>query len=388
MNLEVARAAAVGDVETVNKWLTARGYTHDQQLAIVMHQAVRHGHEIICQLLLYCRAISIDEQLMDMALKTACEFNQLSIAKRVIKHCSKHTHTLTEALLKASVRGHVHIVEWLISDVMHHLSHTDRIRWTFVTACVRGDLSDIQQLAKRVHSDVTSVMNHALRVACYNGRHDVVKWLTSHTTADVSSAGVLKTNNRTMTSLMAACFMGHNRIAIQLLQCVTPHTVNMMSGEYGDTALHLICFSEIDGRLFNACVDGDIDCMSDLLYTSDVNFQGRNGATSMHVACRSGHVEATRLLLSVFARTDITDINRDTPVMVAQKFKYTILLPHLRRTLTDTSDINCTSTRVTDTSTDTVTISLSSIADAQQNNTKSRKSNQVIKSTSIIKRIV
>jgi hypothetical protein len=119
----------------------------------------------------------------------------MSIAKRVIQHCSIHTHTLTEALLNASRNGYVHIVEWLISDVMH-LSYTDRIRWTFVTACVCArDVSDIQQLATRVHSDVTSVMSQALRVACYNGRHDVVKWLTSHTTADVSNAAVIKTDS-------------------------------------------------------------------------------------------------------------------------------------------------------------------------------------------------
>jgi hypothetical protein len=105
-------------------------------------------------------------------------------------------------------------------------------------------LSDIQQLATRVHSDVTSVMSQALRVACYNGRHDVVKWLTSHTTADVSSAAVIYIEDGEMTSLMAACDNGHNRIAIQLLQCVTPHTVNMMSGRRRDTALHLTCFSE------------------------------------------------------------------------------------------------------------------------------------------------
>jgi hypothetical protein len=133
-------------------------------------------------------AISNYEADMNFAFTTACDRNRLSIAKRVIQHCSIQTHTLTEALLNASVSGHVHIVEWLISDVMH-LSYTDRIRWTFVTACVCGDVSDIQQLATRVHSDVTSVMSQALRVACYNGRHDVVKWLTSHTTADVSSAG-------------------------------------------------------------------------------------------------------------------------------------------------------------------------------------------------------
>jgi hypothetical protein len=228
-NLEATRAAAVGDVETVKKWLTARGYTHGGRLVAVMGLAVRKGHDNICQLLLDCNAISRDKGFIDNAFTTACRFHQLSIAKRVIQHCSMQANTLTTALLGASVSGAVPIVKWLVSDVMH-LSHTDRIRWTFVSACGFGKLGDIQQLATRVHSDVTSVMSQALRVACFNGRHDIVKWLTSHTTADVSSSEVIETENGEMTSLMTACNRGYNRIAIQLLQCVTPHTVNMMSG--------------------------------------------------------------------------------------------------------------------------------------------------------------
>jgi hypothetical protein len=71
------------------------------------------------------------------------------------------------------------------------LSHADRIRWLLFTECARGDMRDIQQLAALVDSDVTRVMSQALRVACDNGRDDVVKWLTSHTTADVSSFDVV-----------------------------------------------------------------------------------------------------------------------------------------------------------------------------------------------------
>jgi ankyrin repeat protein len=101
--------------------------------------------------------------------------------------------------------------------------------------------------------------------------------------------------------------MGHNRIAIQLLQCVTPHTVNMMSGTARDTALHLTCFSETDMRLHIACNESRLDAMKDLLYTSNVDLQDSTGSTLLHIACMHGQVEATRLLLSVFARTDITD---------------------------------------------------------------------------------
>jgi hypothetical protein len=353
----------MGDVETVNKWLTARGYYHSGQLATVINQAVIHGHDNICQLLLGCAFIRNDEGSMGFALTTACNHNRLLIAKRVIQHCYKDTSTLTEALIGASMKGYVHIVNWLISDVMH-LSYTDRIRWKFVTACVCLDVRVIKQLARRVRSDVTSVMSQALRVTCLNGRQDVVKWLTSHTTADVSSAAVIHPEDGEITSLMAACDEGQNRIAIQLLQCVTPHTVNMMSGKRRNTALHMTCFSETDIRLYIVCSDGDVDSMSDLLYMSNVDLQDAYGKTALHAACFNEHVEATRLLLSVFARTDITDNDRRTPAMLAQFCGFTTLLPYLRCTLTESRDNNSTSTSVTDINTDTVLISLSSIEDA------------------------
>jgi hypothetical protein len=69
MSVEVARAAAVGDVETVNKWLTARGYTHYGQLMAVIQQAVIHGHDNICQLLLDCDAIRNMKAAMNLRLQ-------------------------------------------------------------------------------------------------------------------------------------------------------------------------------------------------------------------------------------------------------------------------------------------------------------------------------
>jgi ankyrin repeat protein len=144
-------------------------------------------------------------------------------------------------------------------------------------------------------------MSHALKVACYNDRHDVVKWLASHPTANASSTGVVHPADGEVTSLMTACTRGHKRIAIQLLQCVTPHTVNMMSGKLRDTALHLTCSSETNKRLYTACDNGDVDAMSELLSTCDVDLQTSHGSTLLHLACENGHVEVVRLLLSTFA---------------------------------------------------------------------------------------
>jgi ankyrin repeat protein len=78
----------------------------------------------------------------------------------------------------------------------------------------------------------------------------------------------------------------------------------MMSGTARDTALHFTCFSEANSPVYDACTEGDVDALSDLLDTSDVNLQDGNGYTALHVTCTYGHVEATRLLLSWFARTE------------------------------------------------------------------------------------
>lgn len=110
---------------------------------------------------------------------------------------------------------------------------------------------------------------------------------------------------------------------------------------------------------------GGVDAMTDLLYTCDVNQQVRDGSTASHAACMLGHVEETRLLLSVFAKTDITDGNRRTPVMLTQGFGFQILDQYLRCTLTESRDNDPTSTRITDNNTDTV--SPSSTEGVQQN---------------------
>jgi hypothetical protein len=131
----------------------------------------------------------VSDNAISLALGAACKSNQQSTAQLLVRRSHINTHSLTNALLAACRNGHTRIVTWLISDVMQ-LSHSDRIKWLLITACSCGDLSVVKQLTTRVDSDVTRVMSQALRVACFNGRDDVVKWLMSRTTVDVSSRGV------------------------------------------------------------------------------------------------------------------------------------------------------------------------------------------------------
>jgi hypothetical protein len=92
MSVEVSRAAAVGDVETVNKWLTARGYTHGGQLLAVIGQAVTHGHDNICQLLLDCDAIRNDEDSWTIAF-TTCVSVQSHVNSQTCDTTLFYTHT-------------------------------------------------------------------------------------------------------------------------------------------------------------------------------------------------------------------------------------------------------------------------------------------------------
>jgi hypothetical protein len=43
-----------------------------------------------------------------------------------------------------------------------------------------------------------------------------------------------------MTSLTAACNNCHADVVKTLLQCMTPHTVNMQCGKHSDSALHFV----------------------------------------------------------------------------------------------------------------------------------------------------
>jgi ankyrin repeat protein len=147
--------------------------------------------------------------------------------------------TCTNALLDASSEGHSEVVQWLLGEMK--LSHDDSVTWLLATASARGDIDTVKLLTAQTASQAIHDTSHALRCACYNGRGDVVDWLMANTASSVSKLGDLGTGNGgTMTSLTAACYNGHADIVKTLLQCVTPHTVNIQCGKYNDSALHLL----------------------------------------------------------------------------------------------------------------------------------------------------
>jgi ankyrin repeat protein len=151
------------------------------------------------------------------------------------------------------------------------------------------------------------------------GRVDIVDWLMTHTSADVNYSRVIYFNNGSMTSLAIACYEGHMTVVKRLLiDATSPCDVNMVTGVRYNTALHEVIWHTKLTPLHWSCYSGDTAAVVDVVYESDVNMQDRAGRTAMHHACMNGHLDTVKVLLSVFADTNITDDDGRTPVAMCE----------------------------------------------------------------------
>lgn len=322
--MSVIEAVIAGDVETVKEWLSETGYNPHEQLLMMkqlLATAAKLGHTSICQIMLDSGKISSEASAF--ALLLACENNHLFTAKQLIKYSLVDMNSLSEMRSRACLNGHTRIVDWLTRDIMH-LSPANVARWKFISACARGDVSMVEDLVPRVTTDVEGVMSQALRIACYTSNVNVAQWLTSHTTVDVDSFDSFSELDDELTLLMRTRRHGTRELSRPQPVSSTAHAI--LSGCCRrETALHAAIGTEIssDTRLHAACFNGNIYMYmtTQLVYECDVNLQLTDGCTPLHYACACGNKDVVQLLLSVFAKTDVTDDNRHTPAMTAAIYR-------------------------------------------------------------------
>jgi ankyrin repeat protein len=169
--------------------------------------------------------------------------------------------------------------------------------------------------------DVTDVMSHSLWVACYRGRIDIVDWLMTHTSADVNCSIMIYPNFGSMTSLAIACYEGHMTVVKGLLtDPSSTYTVNMVTGERCNTALHEIIWHTQQTPLHVSSYGCDTAAVVNVVYESDVNIQDSDGRTPIHHACVNGHLDTVKVLLSVFADTNTTNDYGNDPVAVCEHY--------------------------------------------------------------------
>lgn len=314
--MSLIEAVTAGNVETVRKWLSRTRQNHHEQLLMmkqVLTTAAKLGRTNICQIMLDSGKIS--NEASTFALILACENNRLFTAKLLLKRSFITTNSLSEMRSRACLNGHTRIVEWLTRDIMN-LSPANVARWKFISACARGDVSVVENLVKRVVTDVKGTMSQALRIACYTCNSKVVKWLTEKARVDVNDS--FSELDDELNFFMRTRRRDNRELSRP--QPVSFATNVMLSGYYRrETALHVVIGTEIssDARLHAACFNGNIYLASQLVYECDVNLQLTDGCTPLHYACIRGNKEVVQMLLSVFAKTDVTDDNKHTPGMIA-----------------------------------------------------------------------
>jgi hypothetical protein len=210
-------------------------------------------------------------------------------------------------------------VNWLLP--LTHPTHADYMRWDLVQASARGDLTLVTQLVNTIGRDVTDVMSHALWTACYRGKVAIVDWLVTHTSANVNYSSMRYLGTGTITSLAAACYEGRMTVVKRLLTNATsPYDVNMVTSNKCNTALHEVIWYRQWTPLQVLCDRGDTAAVVDVVYKCDVNIQDRDGCTAMHYACEIGHLDTVKVLLSVFAGTNITNDDRVTPTALCEYY--------------------------------------------------------------------
>jgi ankyrin repeat protein len=316
---DVFSDALHGNVDAVRKWLHGDGRYNRNRQSIVLYRAAGYGHNDICQLVIDCATVSTDD--LTHALRAACNRGHLSLVQLIVRTLGPHCNSqlLNDHLHIAALHRQTEVVDWLIP--LTHPTDADYMRWDLVQASARGDLTRVTQLVNTIGRDVTDVMSYALWAACRWGDVDIVDWLMTHTSADVNYSRVIEYDMGSMTPLAVACFGNEITVVKRLLTDVTlPCDVNMVNGDKQNTALHEVIGYINAPPLHDLCYKGDTAAVVAVMYESDVNLQDKDSCTAMHWACMDGHLDTVKVLLSVFADTNITDDYGDTPVATCKSW--------------------------------------------------------------------
>jgi ankyrin repeat protein len=316
---DVVSDAIHGNVDAVRKWLHGDGRCNVKRQAVILARAAEVGHTDICQLVIDCATVSTGE--LTSALHYACFWGHLSVVQLIVSTLGHHcgSQLLDDSLHVAAIECHTEVVNWLLP--LTYPTDTDYIRWDLVQASARGDLTRVTLMVSTIGRNVTDVMSHALWTACYKGRVDIVDWLMTHTSADVNYSRVIYIGTSSMTSLITSCYEGHMTVVKRLLTGATStYDVDIVTDVRCNTALYEVIWSTQETPLHKSCIRYDLATVVEEVYKSDVNMQDSDGMNAMHNACVCGHLDIVKVLLSVFADTNITSDFGIAPVAVGEYY--------------------------------------------------------------------
>ena len=323
--------------DIVAKYLQEDESINDKQCRVALWVAAKQDYASMCELLIKkFESRNIPKPRLIKAFYNACRCNSLSTVKVFVKFgFTKMNEVLDEALAKASNSGASDVVEWLISE--NELLKNDEAIWRLCTKISKLSDSDktaaeegneTLKLTKLLVSDGNSTFDkrdfilQVLLIACNNSRLNFINWMLEN---DIVNSVLIYEEQLICKLLVAASSKGHLAVVEQLLRKDWTSSLDKAVDEYNDTILHFTIWKNDnvwnDNDLFASCKNGDENEWQDILMkknpkfeTSIIDQQDNDGRTFLHHACLLGHVNIVKILLSYFARTDITSYFKETPL--------------------------------------------------------------------------
>jgi hypothetical protein len=138
---DVVRDAIHGNVDAVRKWLHGDGRNNVKKQAMVLYRAARYGHTDICQLVIDCGTVPTDN--LTRALHPACYRGHLSVVQLIVSTLGHYcdSQLLNKSLRTAVSRCSTKVVNWLLP--LTYPTDADYKRWDLVQASARGDLTRV-----------------------------------------------------------------------------------------------------------------------------------------------------------------------------------------------------------------------------------------------------
>ncbi|KAL6406885.1 ankyrin repeat domain-containing protein 52 [Ilyonectria robusta] len=223
------------------------------------------------------------------------------------------------------IAAYFNITSWAMAIIQSPSRHSTS-SFPEMIAAARGSL-DILRLFHQRASDSGSWNTQdkfLLHVAARNGHHAVVRYLIVETGWDANAIDLFGRS-----ALMHACSHGHTAVINELLRqdvdvcVVSPAGYNAADGAaaIGDiqslTALISRSHNGVTlNSLFLSSANGHANVVEYLLQHAllDLNGADKNSWTSLHWACRNGHRDVVKLLITYGATVDAHDSDGRTPL--------------------------------------------------------------------------
>lgn len=174
-----------------------------------------------------------------------------------------------------------------------------------------GSLERLNLCKQHLVSEATRCLLNANRLACYHGRLATVQLLSRHFRGRNAADKEVVLNEHYSSWTLLSSSVVQTQITSHFLRESRSFCVNK-SSDKGNTMLHHVIWrQENDGKtpLHEAVEEFDVNKTGKVLFRNDecIDVQDNYGRTALHMACFYGHMELTRVLVSLWADPVITD---------------------------------------------------------------------------------